>query len=102
MAPIPRAVGLGAIASISAASTKIGVEVGKAVVDYNLNKNNSMNNQLFEDKNMDQDNIPSPKDDQFNISSVLEDTEILNPLIKLLQMSITLNVFTLILILLLL
>jgi hypothetical protein len=96
MAPIPRAVGLGAVTGITAASTKIGIEVGKTIVDYHLN--NPKNNQIIEDK----DNIPSPKDDSFNMSSVLEDTELLNPLIKLLRMSLTLNVFTLILVLILL
>jgi hypothetical protein len=92
MAPIPRAVGLGAVTGITAASTKIGIEVGKTIVDYHLN--NPKNNQILEDN----DNTPSPKDDSFNMSSVLEDTELLNPLIKLLRMSLTLNVFTLILI----
>ena len=89
MAPIPRVVGLGAITGITAASTKIGLEVRKTVIDYHLNKNNSTNP-------MDNEHLPSPKDDSFNISSTLESSELLNPLIKLLQMSITLNVFTLI------
>lgn len=89
MAPLPRIGGLAGIAGITAASTKIGVEVGKNIVDYHSSEKPS----TFKDND-----IPSPKDDQFNISSVLEDTEILNSLLKLLQMSITLNIFTLILI----
>jgi len=47
MAPIPRAVGLGRMISIGAASTKIGLDFCKSVVDYHLNKNNSMNYQIM-------------------------------------------------------
>nr|AWA82162.1 hypothetical protein [Cantharellus cibarius] len=91
MPGIQRAIGLGGVSAITAASTKIGVEAANIMLNQNFKSNTSNNPE-----------IPSPKDDQFNINSALESSEVINPLIELLRMSLTLNVFTLILVLILL
>jgi hypothetical protein len=63
---------------------------------------NIMLKEDFNSNTSNEPEIPSPKDDPFNVNSALESSEVINPLIELLRMSLTFNVFTFILVLILL